>query len=212
MEDPDGQSVRAADLRPLLGALKSLRDGDSTVRVPGADEGVLGEMAGVVDEIVARNVHLSSELRRVRREVAREGLLDERITASPGQGFWASNVEDANQLIEALATPVTRATRVLDAVADGDLTRHMDLHDGRHRLKGGLQHLGDGLNRVVDQLALFTGEMTRVAHEVGSEGRLGGRASTRAGAGAVRTGGRRRRDRLARRRRRPRPRRRPALG
>ena len=76
--------------------------------------------------------------------------------------------------------PGANATRVLDAVADGDLTQHVDLHDGNRQLRGDLRRLGRGVNRMVDQLSLFTGEVTRVAREVGTEGRLGGRAKVRA--------------------------------
>ncbi|WP_328885442.1 HAMP domain-containing protein [Streptomyces sp. NBC_00316] len=172
----DGQWVNTAELRPLLAALNSLRDGDFTVRVQGADEGVLAEMAGVFNQISARNAHLAAELQRVRREVVRQGRLDERIAASPGQGAWTTSVEATNQLVEALVAPVANATRVLDAVAAGDLTQRVDMHDGNRQLRGDLRRLGLVVNRMVDQLSLFTGEVTRVAREVGTEGRLGGRA------------------------------------
>ncbi|MGP4003881.1 HAMP domain-containing protein [Streptomyces sp. 8N706] len=173
---PDGQWVRAGELRPLLAAMNALCDGDFTVRVEGVDEGVLAEMTGVFNRIVARNEHLAGELQRVRRELVRQGRLDERITASPGQGSWTTNVDAANSLLEALVVPVGKATRVLEAVADGDLTQHVDLYDGNRPLCGDLRRLGGGVNRMVDQLSLFTGEVTRVAREVGTEGRLGGRA------------------------------------
>ncbi|SCK45604.1 HAMP domain-containing protein [Streptomyces sp. WMMB 322] len=173
MDDPQGQPIREADLRHLLGAMRSLNDGDFSARAAPESEGVLGEVAGVFNQIVTRNEHLATELRRVRRAVAKEGHLDERVSASPGPGSWATNVDETNQLIEALGTPVTKATRVLEAIADGDLTQHMERHNGRH---GDLGRLDSGLNRLVDQLSMFTGEVTRVAREVGTEGNLGGRA------------------------------------
>ncbi|MEU2494594.1 HAMP domain-containing protein [Streptomyces sp. NPDC007883] len=173
---PDGQWVRTAELRPLLAAMDSLRDGDFTVRAEGTHEGLLAEMAGTFNQIVARNAHLASELQRVRREVVRQGRLDERIAASPGQGAWTTSVDATNSLLEALVTPVANATRVLDAVADGDLTQRVALHHETRELRGDLRRLGRGVNRMVDQLSLFTGELTRVAREVGTEGRLGGRA------------------------------------
>ncbi|MFF2805824.1 HAMP domain-containing protein [Streptomyces sp. NPDC058000] len=178
---PDGQWVRTSELRPLLAAMNALRDGDFTARTelgpgdPPAD-GVLADMTDVFAQIVARNAHLATELQRLRREVIRQGRLDERISASPGQGGWTTNVEAANAVLEAVVTPVAKATRVLDSVADGDLTRHVDLHDGSRQLRGDLRRLASCVNRVVDQLSLFTGEVTRVAREVGTEGRLGGRA------------------------------------
>ncbi|WUW58652.1 HAMP domain-containing protein [Streptomyces sp. NBC_01456] len=161
--------------------MNALRDGDFTTRVPsppdgGSPDGVLADMIGVLNQIIARNAHLSSELQRVRGEVIRQGRLDERISASPGQGAWTTNIDAANTVLEALVVPLAKATRVLDAVADGDLTQRVDLHDGNRQLRGDLRRLGSGVNRMVDQLSLFTGEVTRVAREVGTEGRLGGRA------------------------------------
>ncbi|WP_158714626.1 HAMP domain-containing protein, partial [Streptomyces sp. NRRL S-474] len=157
--------------------MTSLCDGDFTVRTGELPEGLLAEMAGVFNQIVTRNAHLASELDRVRREVVRQGRLDERLAASPGQGAWTTSVDAANTLLEALAVPIVHATRVLDAVADGDLTQRAELHDGRRQLRGDLRRLGCGVNRMVEQLSLFTGELTRVAREVGTEGRLGGRAT-----------------------------------
>ncbi|MFH9245787.1 HAMP domain-containing protein, partial [Streptomyces lydicus] len=161
--------------------MNALRDGDFNAGVErspdgGGADGVLADMVGVFHQIVARNAHLASELQRVRSEIIRQGRLDERISASPGQGTWTTNIEAANTVLEALVVPLAKATRVLDAVADGDLTQHVDLHDGNRQLRGDLRRLGSGVNRMVDQLSMFTGEVTRVAREVGTEGRLGGRA------------------------------------
>ncbi|WP_215910839.1 HAMP domain-containing protein [Streptomyces coffeae] len=167
--------------------MHALCDGDFTVRMDGSAEGVLGEMAGIFNQLVLRNAHLADELQRVRREVLRQGRLDERISASPGQGTWTSSVDAANQLVDALVGPVSNATRVLDAVAAGDLTQRVDLHDGNRQLRGDLRRLGRGVNRTVDQLSLFTGELTRIAREVGTEGRLGGRAKVQGLSGDWRT-------------------------
>ncbi|MFF0725958.1 HAMP domain-containing protein [Streptomyces sp. NPDC004134] len=186
MEDREKQSAPTADLRPLLVALRSLRDGDFSARVPEDGEGVLGEVAEAFNRVAARNEHLASEVRRVRGVVARKGVLDERISASTGQGDWAQIVHDANDLLDALAMPMTNATRVLEAVAEGDLNQHMELRVGTRQLHGDLRSLGMGLNRVVDHLSTFTGEVMRVAHEVGTEGRLGGRASVRGLSGSWR--------------------------
>lgn len=176
-----GQWVRTSELRPLLATMRALCEGDFTARADGSpEEGeaapkdpVVAEMGAVLNQIIARNDHLATELQRVRHEIIRRGLLDERISASPGAGTWTTSVEAANTAIEALVGPVAKATRVLDAVADGDLTQHVDLHDGSRQLRGDLRRLGIGVNRMVDQLSLFTGEVTRVAREVGTEGRLG---------------------------------------
>jgi signal transduction histidine kinase/HAMP domain-containing protein/DNA-binding NarL/FixJ family response regulator len=174
---PVERRVSVLDLSRLLGAMNTLCDGDFAVRADvGAYEGVLAEFAGVFNQVAARNEHLAAELERVRREVVRDGRLDERIAASPGQGAWTTSVDTANTLIDALVVPVTNAARVLDAVAGGDLTQRVDLRGANYQLRGDLRLLGSAVNRMVDQLSRFTVEVTRVAREVGTSGRLGGQA------------------------------------
>ncbi|MDQ1029344.1 signal transduction histidine kinase/HAMP domain-containing protein/CheY-like chemotaxis protein [Streptomyces umbrinus] len=170
----DGQ-IRASDLRPLLAAMTAARDGDFS-KVPESGHGLVAELVTVFNQILDRSLHFNSEVQRVRRELVRHGRLDERLSASPGQGHWTTRVNDVNQLLDALVAPAANATRVLDAVAGGDLTQRVDLHDGNRQLRGDLRRLGRTVNKMVDQLSLFTGEVTRVAREVGTEGRLGGRA------------------------------------
>ncbi|WP_078599703.1 HAMP domain-containing protein [Streptomyces violens] len=168
--------VRAADLRPLLTALVSMSSGDFRTRLPVAYDGVLADLHGAFNDIVLRARHHSDELVRLRSELIRQGRLDERMTASPGSGTWASSVLATNDIIEALVVPAAQATQVLNAVAGGDLTQRVELHDGHRRLRGDRCGLGRAVNSMVDQLSLFTGEVTRVARESGNEGRLGGRA------------------------------------
>ncbi|WOX09610.1 HAMP domain-containing protein [Streptomyces sp. N50] len=167
--------IRASDLRPLLAVMTAARDGDFT-KAPETGHGMVAELTAVFNQIMDRSTHFNSETQRVKRELIRHGRLDERLSASPGQGGWTSRVNDVNQLLDALVAPAANATRVLDAVAGGDLTQRVDLHDGSRQLRGDLRHLGRAVNKMVDQLSLFTGEVTRVAREVGTEGRLGGRA------------------------------------
>ncbi|MFJ9242569.1 HAMP domain-containing protein [Streptomyces sp. NPDC101776] len=155
--------------------MTAARDGDFT-KAPETGHGIVAELTAVFNQIMDRSTHFNAETQRVKRELVRHGRLDERLSASPGQGGWTSRVNDVNQLLDALVAPAANATRVLDAVAGGDLTQRVDLHDGSRQLRGDLRHLGRAVNRMVDQLSLFTGEVTRVAREVGTEGRLGGRA------------------------------------
>ncbi|GHG92603.1 HAMP domain-containing protein [Streptomyces lanatus] len=170
----DGQ-IRASDLRALLAAMTAARDGDFR-RLPETGEGVVAELTAVFNQVMDRSTHFNGEVQRVKRELVRHGRLDERLSASPGQGDWTTRVNDVNHLLDALVAPAANATRVLDAVAGGDLTQRVDLHDGTRQLRGDLRRLGRAVNKMVDQLSLFTGEVTRVAREVGTEGRLGGRA------------------------------------
>ncbi|OXS30867.1 HAMP domain-containing protein [Streptomyces sp. XY006] len=165
--------------------MTAARDGDFT-KVPESGHGMVAELTAVFNQIMDRSVHFTGEVRRVRRELVRHGRLDERLSASPGQGLWTSRVDDVNQLLDALVAPAANATRVLDAVAGGDLTQRVDLHDGTRELRGDLRRLGRAVNKMVDQLSLFTGEVTRVAREVGTEGRLGGRAKVQGLSGSWR--------------------------
>ncbi|MFC9126751.1 HAMP domain-containing protein [Streptomyces sp. NPDC057099] len=165
--------------------MTAARDGDFT-KVPESGHGMVAELTAVYNQIMDRSVHFTTEVQRVRRELVRHGRLDERLSASPGQGLWTSRVNDVNQLLDALVAPAANATRVLDAVAGGDLTQRVDLHDGTRQLRGDLRRLGRAVNTMVDQLSLFTGEVTRVAREVGTEGRLGGRANVRGLSGSWR--------------------------
>jgi HAMP domain-containing protein/signal transduction histidine kinase/ActR/RegA family two-component response regulator len=185
-QPPGDGWIRVSELRPLLAAMPALRDGDFRVRMPAEHEGVTADIARVFNQIADRNQHFAEELHRVTREVVRHGRLDERLTSSPGQGSWTASVESANTLLEALVIPAASATRVLDAVADGDLTQRMDLNDGNRPLRGDLRRLGQRINQMVDQLSMFTGEVTRLAREVGTEGRLGGRAKVRGLSGSWR--------------------------
>ncbi|MFI7338061.1 HAMP domain-containing protein, partial [Streptomyces sp. NPDC050085] len=181
----EGDVIRPPDLRPLLAAMTSARDGNFA-RLPDVGEGMVGELAAVFNQLIDRSIHYNMELTRVRREIVRHGRLDERLEASPGQGGWATRVHDVNTIIGALVAPAANATRVLDAVAGGDLTQRVDLHDGNRQLRGDLRRLGRAVNTMVDQLSLFTGEVTRVAREVGTEGRLGGRAKAQGLSGSWR--------------------------
>ncbi|MDQ1019575.1 signal transduction histidine kinase/HAMP domain-containing protein/ActR/RegA family two-component response regulator [Streptomyces afghaniensis] len=165
--------------------MTAARDGDFT-KVPETGHGMVAELTAVFNQIVDRDIHFTTEVQRVRRELVRHGRLDERLSASPGQGLWTTRVNDVNQLLDALVAPAANATRVLDAVAGGDLTQRVDLHDGTRELRGDLRRLGRAVNKMVDQLSLFTGEVTRVAREVGTEGRLGGRAKVQGLSGSWR--------------------------
>ncbi|WP_314172273.1 ATP-binding protein [Streptomyces winkii] len=179
--DPQG-------LHPVLCALRALRDGDFTARVEVARDvapGVHTDLADTVNQLAARTEHLATELMRVRADVVRRGRVDERLTASPGQGMWTDSVHAVNTLLETLLGSRAEATRVLAAVADGDLSRRVDLHENGRALRGELRRLGRTVNRMTDQLALFTGEVTRAALD--EEGDGGGRGPDGKHSGPVTT-------------------------
>ncbi|GAA1019591.1 histidine kinase [Acrocarpospora pleiomorpha] len=182
-KDETERQYSESDLRPLLDTLTVWRDGDFRRRVPHTPPGILSEIRLLLNEVADRREHLANELGRVRREVVKEGRFGERLTPGPGFGSWAESVESVNDLIDALVTPVTGAADVIDAVAKGDLNRRIDLD---RTARGEVRRLGKAINGMVDQLALFTSEVTRVTRDVGTEGKLGGRANLRGMSGSWR--------------------------
>ncbi|MBT1183846.1 HAMP domain-containing protein [Streptomyces sp. CJ_13] len=166
-----------------------MRDGNFRKRLTVSGDGVMAEIAAVYNEVADRNLHLTGELSRVRRMVGREGKLSERLETGACEGSWAAAIDASNQLVDDLARPVSEVGRVLSAVAEGDLDQRMDLRtqtaDGAgHPLRGEFLKVGRTVNNLVDQLSAFTDEVTRVALEVGTEGKLGGQAQVRGMSGS----------------------------
>ncbi|MDF5757486.1 HAMP domain-containing protein [Spongiactinospora sp. TRM90649] len=172
-----------SELKPVLQALMSWRDGDFRRRVPTVSTGALGEVQTVLNEIADRQEHVATELQRVKKAVVKEGRFGERLAHGNGSGAWSDGVDSMNMLIDTLVSPVSGAADVIDAVAKGDLTRRIELD---RSARGEVRRLGKAINGMVDQLSLFNSEVTRVAREAGTEGRLGGRANTRGMSGSWR--------------------------
>jgi hypothetical protein len=171
-----GSASSRSELRRLLQALTAVRDGDFDVHLDPDGDGVMADVAQVLNEVVARNRRLCAELVRVRQAVGRDGRLDERLRPTGGEGAWAAAVEAANGLVDDLARPTVEVGRVLAAVADGNLAQKVDISPAERELRGEFLRVATTVNGLVDQLALFTSEVTRVALEVGTEGKLGGQA------------------------------------
>jgi HAMP domain-containing protein/signal transduction histidine kinase len=174
--------VDTAALNRLLAALEAMRDGNFRKRLTVSGDGVMAEIAAVFNEVADRNLHLTGELARVRRMVGRDGKLTERLEAGASEGSWATAIEDCNALVDDLVRPVSEVGRVLSAVAEGDLSPRMELRTpgpAGHPLRGEFLKVGRTVNNLVDQLSAFTDEVTRVASEVGTEGKLGGQARVR---------------------------------
>ncbi len=185
---PTAGGLDAAEVDRLLTALTAVRDGDFRVRlrVPGDPASPMARLATVVNEVVERNRHLTGELDRVRRVVGRDGRLDERLRPGTGGGAWAGAVTAANDLVDELVRPTVEVGRVLGAVATGDLTQTIDLRSGDQRLRGEFLRMARTVNGMVAQLRDFADEVTRVAREVGTDGKLGGQARVRGVSGTWR--------------------------
>jgi len=163
-------------LRELLSALTAARDGDFGVRLATGQAGVMGEIAAAYNDFAETNARLSRELVRVGNIIGREGRMQERASLEGAKGDWAASVESVNTLVEDLVRPTTEVARVIDAVAEGDLTQQMALTIEGLPVKGEFLRIGKTVNGMVDQLSSFASEVTRVAREVGTDGNLGGQA------------------------------------
>ena len=177
----ESRGLDAAEVDRVLDALTAVRDGDFRVklRANGDPDDPMTRIAGVFNEVVERNRHLTGELDRVRRVVGRDGRLDERLRPGDGSGAWGGAVTAANDLLDELVRPTVEVARVLGAVAAGDLSQTIDLRTGDQRLRGEFLRMARTVNGMVTQLGLFAEEVTRVAREVGTDGKLGGQARVR---------------------------------
>ncbi|MBI1943113.1 MAG: HAMP domain-containing protein, partial [Betaproteobacteria bacterium] len=157
----------------LLRALRAFRRGDFSVRMPLHLSGVDGEIAQVFNDAVEMNEALAEEFARVSDQVGREGRIGQRVSVPGATGAWSDCVQSVNSLIADMAYPVTEVARVIGSVAKGDLSQSMALEVDGWPLRGEALRIGTMVNAMVAQLGAFTSEASRVAHEVGTEGRLG---------------------------------------
>jgi HAMP domain-containing protein/signal transduction histidine kinase/CheY-like chemotaxis protein len=158
-------------LRQLLAGLTAVRDGDFGTKLPEDADGLLGEIATVFNGMVDQLSLFTSEVTRVAREVGTEGRLGGQADVPGVSGTWADLTDSVNAMAGNLTSQVRDIAQVATAVAKGDLSQKIDV-----AARGEILELKDTVNTMVDQLSSFAAEVTRVAREVGSEGRLGGQA------------------------------------
>src|SRR6266516_2765209 len=163
-------------LQDLLVALTAARAGEAT-RLDTRRSGLAGEVARAYNDLIDQNTRFSRELARVAKVVGQEGRMTVRVQLGNPTGTWATSVDAVNSLIDDLARPTGEVARVISAAAQGDLTQKMALSIEGRPMKGESQHIGEVVNSMVDQLRAFADEVTRVAREVGTEGKLGGQAT-----------------------------------
>src|SRR4249919_1127195 len=182
VDDPS-VSGRNEEMNSLLAALSGLLKGDASVRLPLHWSGVSGKVADAFNAVVQQNADMAEEFARLSRMVGKEGKLKKRASVPNARGFWADSVDSINSLIDDLVHPTSEVARVIGAVAQGDLSKSMALElDGRP-LEGEFLRTAKTINKMVEQLGNFSAEVTRVAREVGTEGKLGGQAKVKGVAG-----------------------------
>jgi HAMP domain-containing protein/CheY-like chemotaxis protein/signal transduction histidine kinase len=174
---PNGRSaIASADLSVILAGLQTMRDGDFSVRLPGAWTGLAGKIADTFNDIVAANQQMAEELRRVGKVVGKEGKTRERTRFNQTRGAWGEIEVSVNTLVEDLLRPTAEVTRAIAAVAQGNLTQAVRLDVDGRPLEGEFLRSANIANTMIQQLGVFTAEVTRVAREVGTDGKLGGQA------------------------------------
>ena len=167
------------DLKKLLRALQAMRDGDFSVRLPGDQTGVAGKVADTFNEIVASNQRVAREMERAGQMVGKEGKTRHRVTLDRRSGAWGAMETSMNTLIDDVMWPTREVTRTITAVAKGDLSQTMHLEVDGRPLKGEFLRSAMSVNAMIEQMSAFTSEVTRVAREVGAQGKLGGQAELR---------------------------------
>ena len=182
---PAAPEADAALLTELAHALREVRLGRFDVRLP-VRGGAAGQVVDEFNELVAVQDRRNRDLLRISRVVGREGRMLERLNEESYDGDWAEGIRAVNALIDDLGQSAAETARVIEAVAEGDLSQHMALEIGGRPLRGEFLRIGRTVNTMVDQLSSFADEVTRVAREVGTDGRLGGQADVRGVSGTWR--------------------------
>src|ERR1700730_15433392 len=172
----DRAEIASADLRVILASLQTMRDGDFSVRLPGSWTGLTGKIADTFNEIVAANQQMSRELQRGGQVVGKEGRTRERTRFHESRGAGGEMEISVNTLVEDLLRPTAEVTRAIAAVAQGNLTQTVRLDVDGRPLEGEFLRSASIVNTMIQQLGVFTAEVTRVAREVGTDGKLGGQA------------------------------------
>ena len=176
-------ATETIDARLLLRVLSDFRKGDFTTRLPTEQTGLTGKLYDAMNEVIDMNERMAKEFDRVANVVGKEGRIKQRASLSLATGSWAACIDSINTLIADLVQPTTEVARVIGAVAKGDLSQTMALEIEGRPLTGEFLRTAKIVNTMVDQLSTFASEVTRVAREVGTEGKLGGQAQVKGVAG-----------------------------
>jgi len=178
--NPDSDAL---DLKQLLQTLIEVKKGNFSVRIPSEQTGLAGKIADTLNDIIEMNEQMTTELERISTVVGKEGKIYERASISGAKGSWQACVNSVNTLITDLVQPMAETTRVIRAVAHGDLSQAIATDIAGNPLQGEFLQTAQIVNTMVDQLNSFASEVTRVAREVGTEGKLGVQADVRGVAG-----------------------------
>src|SRR5438445_1129701 len=164
------------DRGELLKALRQFKRGDFSARMPLNLTGIDGEIAQAFNDVVELEEAKAAEIARVAELVGKEGQFNQRMKLAGATGGWADVIDNLNTLVGDVMYPVHEVARVIGSVAKGDLSQTMVLEAEGRPLRGEALRLGTVVNTMVGQLNGFASEVSRVAREVGTDGKLGGQA------------------------------------
>src|ERR1700729_2667070 len=166
-------------LRNLLHALQAVRGGDFSARLSTDELGLAGKISDAFNDIVSANERMAHQLEQVGQTVGREGRTRKRLRLGVSAGAWGEMEGSVNALIDDLLWPTAAVTHAITAVAQGDLQQTVPLDVDGRPLQGEFLRSAKIVNAMIKQLSVFTSEVTRVAREVGTDGKLGGQAQVR---------------------------------
>src|SRR5213080_988091 len=167
------------DSKQLLAALTAFKRGDFSAQLPDDWTGLAGKVADTFNDLIRINQRLTQELARIRRVVGKEGRIRQRASLGEASGSWADAMKSVNNLIEDLVHPTSEMARVIGSVAKGDLSQTIATEIEGQTLEGEFLRTAKIVNAMVRQLSAFASEVTRVAREVGTEGKLSGQANVK---------------------------------
>src|SRR5437762_1911736 len=173
---PNGDRL---DSKQLLAALTAFKRGDFSAQLPDDWTGMAGKVADTFNEVIRINQSLTQELARIERVVGKEGRIRQRASLGEASGSWTDAMRSVNTLIEDLVHPTSEMARVIGSVAKGDLSQTIATEIEGQTLEGEFLRTAKIVNAMVRQLSAFASEVTRVAREVGTEGKLGGQANVK---------------------------------
>ncbi len=171
------------DSRALIRVLTEVKNGNFTARMPFDQLGLNGKICDTLNEIISLNERMMQEFTKAGEIIGKQGKLNQRIEVPYAKGSWSNGVDSLNILISDLVHPTKEIARVISSVAKGNLSQPMPQEIGGYELQGEFAQIAKEVNDMVKQLNLFSMEVTRVAREVGSEGKLGGQAKVKGVAG-----------------------------
>ncbi|MES2653138.1 MAG: HAMP domain-containing protein [Bacteroidota bacterium] len=171
------------DLKELLNVLSSVKSGRLNIRMPVTQAGIEGRICEVLNDIIDMNQRFVAEISSAEKTIGKKGNLSKRIELLEAKGEWADGVNSLNALITDLTTPTLEIANMINSVANGDLSRHIPLEISGQSLKGEFLRIAKESNQMLSKLRLFSMEVTRVARQVGSEGKLGEQAKIKGVAG-----------------------------